>query len=173
MLGQARKYRQLTKTAGKPPAWAGGSQDGRKAPIVTGSFEARGSGCAAACGGLRRKRCLIGEMAIARKAVAQMKEDGFRMEPRSPFPPPPERGPGRQPIADIEYARVARDYVAATKNPVTTVAKAWGRRPAWVTSRIARARRYGFLTPAIKHGVRGGSLTDKARAVLESAKPRK
>jgi hypothetical protein len=110
---------------------------------------------------------------LGHQTVRELKADGFRMAPRSPFPPPRERGRGRRPVAGIEYARLARDYVAAAKNPVATLAKAWGQNNRWVTSRIARARRYGFLTPATRAGVRGGTLTSKAIAVLDSARSKK
>jgi hypothetical protein len=113
------------------------------------------------------------ETSPGRQALEQFKEAGFRLKPRSPFGrQTADRRRGRQPVPAMEYARLARDYVATTEHPIATLAKQWEQSPAWVTSRIARARRYGFLTQAVKPGVKGGSLTEKAEAALKSARPK-
>ena len=104
----------------------------------------------------------------ARQTAEFLKTHGFVAKPVELFPSetPLRRARGRQPVSARDYARLAHDYVAATKNPIATLAKRWKQSPAWVTSRIARARRQGFLTKAVKPGVRGGQLTEKAKAAL-------
>ena len=91
---------------------------------------------------------------------------GFVLRPSTPSQP---GAVGRRPVPDIEYAQLARDYVAAGKNPIAELAQKWKKSPIWITSRVARARRRGFLTKASTQGKAEGQLTAKAEAILTSA----
>jgi hypothetical protein len=84
---------------------------------------------------------------------------------------------GRKSLPAVEYAQLARDYVAAKKNgrPIVELAKA-RRRPheteqrakARIRSAIARARTLGYLTTG-GQGQIDGILTPKSDAVLKTA----
>lgn len=84
----------------------------------------------------------------------------------------PSAGPGR-PITRLErLAQVAELYAegsaAGSRRLNAEVAEALGRTPAQVRDDVYAARREGLLTDGPGRGRSGGSLTPKARAILEA-----
>jgi hypothetical protein len=88
----------------------------------------------------------------------------------------PTSGPGR-PITRLErLAQVAELYAegsaAGSRRLNAEVAEALGRTPAQVRDDVYAARREGLLTDGPGRGRSGGSLTPKARAVLDGLRTR-
>jgi hypothetical protein len=85
----------------------------------------------------------------------------------------PRSGRGRPAQTDLEYARLAADYVRerqAAGNPILRLARKRRQKASTVRSAIARARSRGMLTETPRQGVAGGDLTNQARRILaESA----
>ncbi len=104
----------------------------------------------------------------AREFAEYLTEAGFAQA----TPKQPGRSKrGRRPIPELEYARLARDYVAAdsrTGKPIAELARMYNQKPATIKSRVTRARNRGFLARAEKWGKAGGVLTPKAQAILAS-----
>ena len=78
---------------------------------------------------------------------------------------------------DIFYARVARDYealfLAGVKNINQQIAKHMKVSPSKVRDMIYQARHRGLLSNAPAQGKKGGTLTAKAKTLLQENKPRK
>ena len=87
------------------------------------------------------------------------------------------RGPGRPGRAPLECARIAKLYAAAcargSRRPVVDVAEKLKRDTVQVRDILHRARTLGLLTRPVKDGEGGGTLTDKARALIAPARPPK
>lgn len=100
---------------------------------------------------------------------------GFR-RPRGETPKR-RRGPGRPGRPPLECARIAKLYVAAcargSRRPVVDVAEKLNRDTVQVRDILHRARTLGLLTGPVKDGEGGGTLTDRARALLVPARPPK
>jgi hypothetical protein len=88
----------------------------------------------------------------------------------------PER-PGRKPLSDKQLALVARYYTQAMQSGAKSshkyVREQMEQRhgeylsATTISGRIHKARERGFLTPVEKKGMKGGSLTKRARDVLQ------
>lgn len=77
--------------------------------------------------------------------------------------------PTRRRLTDRDYALWAQKYEAAcvlSASPIKDLAKAEGWAEYTVRDRIAKARDLGLLTPAPSQGKPGGSLTERARALI-------
>jgi hypothetical protein len=76
--------------------------------------------------------------------------------------------PGRRGHPDLVYARLAVAYQAwlATGQPITTLAEQQQLSVQGLRTRVAEARRRGFLTPA-PPGRKGGLATDRARQIIK------
>jgi hypothetical protein len=80
-------------------------------------------------------------------------------------------GPGRKGHGVLFFAELAKAYTerldVGDMRPIATLARARKVTPARIRDMIHRARLLGLLTPALKQGQRGGTLTAKARAILK------
>lgn len=104
---------------------------------------------------------------VISRMVGRLAGSGFTARPRFPK----KRSTlGRPRLTDLEYARLASDYVDAfnrSGRPIPELARTRKRAPAAIRSMVARARADGFLSPALMPGTGGGTLTPKTVQVLE------